>query len=224
MARQPSHPKHVMQPAADYLFTNDWFDSNKEIWSQLFKQINPSRILEVGSYEGRSTTFIIENLANTKELEIHCVDSWEGGIEHKQGGSDEANMPEVEARFNHNLGLATNKTSHKVKLELHKGFSNRELPKLVAENMQEYFDFIYIDGSHQAPDVLLDAVLGFELLKPGGVMAFDDYLWEEPLPYGTDPLRCPKISIDAFTNIYSRKLKVLSGAPLEQLFIQKISA
>ena len=224
MARQPSHPKHVMQPAADYLFTNDWFDSNKEIWSQLFKQINPSRILEVGSYEGRSTTFIIENLANTKELEIHCVDSWEGGIEHKQGGSDEANMPEVEARFNHNLGLATNKTSHKVKLELHKGFSNRELPKLVAENMQEYFDFIYIDGSHQAPDVLLDAVLGFELLKPGGVMAFDDYLWGEPLPYGTDPLRCPKISIDAFTNIYSRKLKVLSGAPLEQLFIQKISA
>jgi hypothetical protein len=53
-------------------------------------------------------------------------------------------------------------------------------------------------------------------------MAFDDYLWQEQLQYGADPIRCPKPAIDAFTNIYCRKIKVLS-APLYQLYIQKIS-
>ena len=211
-----------MQPGTNYLFSNNWFDGNKAAWSQIFQKINPTRILEVGSYEGKSTAFIIENLANINDLEIHCIDSWEGGIEHKQGGSAESNMQDVEARFAHNMKIAVDKSSRTVKLEVHKGMSNKELPKLVASDMQGYFDFIYIDGSHQAPDVLLDAVLGFELLKAGGVMAFDDYLWQEPLPGGADPIRCPKISIDAFTNIYCRRLRCLR-APLHQLYIQKIS-
>jgi len=211
-----------MQPESDYMFTNNWFDMNKETWSQLFLQLNPTRILEVGSYEGKSTAFIIESLAD-KHIEIHCIDSWEGGIEHKPGGSAETNMSEVEARFTHNMERAINKSSRTVKLELHKGFSNKELPKLVASGMQEYFDFIYIDGSHQAPDVLLDAILGFELLAIGGVMAFDDYTWSETLPGGLDPIRCPKISIDAFTNIYCRKLSIIN-APLYQVYIKKISS
>lgn len=65
---------------------------------------------------------------------------------------------------------------------------------------KNYFDFIYVDGSHRAPDVLCDAVLGFKLPKVGGFMAFDDYLQAERawLPYGTDPLRCPKPAIDAY--------------------------
>ena len=37
------------------------------------------------------------------------------------------------------------------------------------------FDLIYIDASHYAPDVLSDAVLAFKLLKPGGILIFDDY-------------------------------------------------
>ena len=60
-------------------------------------------------------------------------------------------------------------------------------------------------------------------LKKGGILAFDDYLWEEPLPGGRDPISCPKIVIDSFTNIYCRKLKVISGAPLNQLYISKTS-
>jgi hypothetical protein len=47
-------------------------------------------------------------------------------------------------------------------------------------------------------------------------------LWQEDLPTGTDPIRCPKIAIDAFTNIYSRKVRLIK-APLSQLYVQKIS-
>jgi len=205
----------------DYLFTNGWFDRHKAVWGPLLNELSPARILEVGSYEGNSTTYLIETLASQRDIEIHCIDSWEGGIEHKAGGSAAADMIGVEARFHHNLNLARSRASHDASITIHKGFSHTQLPKLLADGKQGYFDFIYIDGSHQAPDVLLDAVLGFELLRDQGMIVFDDYLWQEPLASGVDPIRCPKMAIDAFVNLYCRKLRVIS-APLCQLYVQKI--
>ena len=204
----------------DYLFTNSWFDQHKTVWGQLLNWLGPARILEIGSYEGNSTTYLIENIGSHRKVEIHCVDSWEGGIEHKTGGFVEADMTEVEGRFLHNVKIARGRASHEASITVHKGLSSRQLPKLLAEGKQGYFDFIYIDASHQAPDVLLDAVLGFELLRPQGIIVFDDYLWQEPLSGGVDPIRCPKIAIDAFVNIYCRQLKVVSVAR-QQLCLQK---
>jgi predicted O-methyltransferase YrrM len=206
-----------------YEYTNNWFvEAAKGVWDSLIPQINPTRILEIGSYEGASTCYLIEKLAASKEIELHCVDTWEGGVEHKKGGTGEVNMSDVEKRFHHNTKIAVSKVENPVQLVLHKGFSDLALSKLIAEGKQGYFDFIYVDGSHQAPDVLCDALLGFRLLKNNGVIAFDDYLWQESLPYGTDPIRCPKPAIDAFTNIYCRKIRVMN-APLYQLYVQKIS-
>lgn len=205
---------------SEFKFTNNWFDSTaKNVWEQLIPQINPRKILEVGSYEGASACYLINKLAKDNNIEIHCVDTWDGGIEHKEGGAD---MNSVEAHFNHNVQLAIKTALNKVDLFLHKGSSDLQLSRLINDNKKNYFDFIYIDGSHQAPDVLCDAVLGFRLLKVGGIMAFDDYLWAENLAYGKDPIRCPKPAIDAFTNLYCRKLQILS-APLYQLYIQKTS-
>lgn len=207
---------------SEYLFTNNWFDGNIDTWNQLLNQLEPERMLEVGSYEGKSTTYLIESIASQRNIEIHCIDSWEGSIEHRTGGFAEADMSMVESHFHHNIKTAQNKTTHKANIFIHKGVSSKELPRLIANGMSGYFDFIYIDGSHQAPDVLLDAILGYELLRLGGIIAFDDYLWNEPLPGGPDPIRCPKPAIDAFTNIYCRKLRLIS-APLYQIYAQKIS-
>lgn len=206
-----------------YEYTNNWFASTaKGVWDSLIPKINPTRILEIGSYEGASTCYLIEKLATSKEIELHCVDTWKGGVEHKKGGSAEVNMSDVERRFHHNTKIAISKIKNSVQLVLHKEYSDVALSKLITEGKQGFFDFIYIDGSHEAPDVLCDALLSFRLLKNNGVIAFDDYLWQEQLPYGTDPIRCPKPAIDAFTNIYCRKIRVMS-APLYQLYVKKIS-
>lgn len=133
-----SWPESIMQAETDYIFSNNWFDGNKAVWSELLKQLSPTRILEVGSYEGKSTAFIIESLASINDIEIHCIDSWEGGLEHKQGGAWEADMTEVEARFARNMKIAMSKSSREVRLELHKGLSNQELPRLVANGRQGY--------------------------------------------------------------------------------------
>lgn len=206
-----------------YQFTNNWFASTaKEVWDQMIPSINPTRILEIGSYEGASACYLIETLAKHQDIELHCIDTWEGGIEHQIGGNAESDMSAVEKRFLHNIQTAQGNASKKVDLTTHKGCSDIELSKLIVSGMQNYFDFIYIDGSHQAPDVLFDALLSFKLLKTGGIIAFDDYLWQEQLAHGVDPIRCPKQAIDAFTNIYCRKIRILR-APLYQLYIKKIS-
>jgi predicted O-methyltransferase YrrM len=209
-------------PSIEYAYTNKWFEGSRGIWDILIPQINPTTILEVGSYEGASACYLIEKLSPHKAIEIHCVDTWDGGIEHKQGGFAFADMSEVEQRFHRNTQLAIQTAKAHVELKIHKGLSSLELSKLIAAGRKDYFDLIYIDGSHQAPDVLCDAVFCFQLLKTNGFMIFDDYLWHEPVPSGIDPIRCPKLAIDAFTNIFCRKIQLIQ-APLYQLYLQKLS-
>jgi len=131
-------------------------------------------------------------------------------------------MNEVEARFRINTENALSLATHPVDLQLHKDLSHRALARMLADGKENYFDFIYIDGSHQAPDVLCDAVLAFKLLKTGGTMAFDDYLWTNELTTAPEILKCPKPAIDAFVNINFQKIRILK-MPLYQLYLQKLS-
>ncbi|MFZ2469180.1 class I SAM-dependent methyltransferase [Parvibaculum sedimenti] len=203
-----------------YVFTAHWFEYNaKNLWERLIPQVKPQKILEIGSFEGASACYLIDKLGPEYPLEIHCIDSWEGGIEHQTRGVD---MNSTEKLFHDNLRLAIAASPNPVDLVVHKERSDSALAKLLSAGKAGYFDFIYVDGSHQAPDVLFDAVVGFKLLRIGGTMAFDDYLWAEPLPGGKDPLRMPKPAIDAFVNLNLRKLQLLN-APCIQLYVQKIA-
>ncbi len=208
----------------EYKFTNNWFQTTaKSVWDKVVPQIKPRKILEVGSYEGASACYMVEKMASDFPIELHCIDTWAGGVEHQPGGAVESDMQSVEERFKHNIARAMKLVPQPVDLHIHKSFSDEALAKLLVDGKKNSFDFIYIDGSHQAPDVLADAVLGFKLLRVGGLMVFDDYLWSETMPYGKDPLRCPKPAIDAFVNLNFRKLQVIT-APLYQLYVQKLSA
>lgn len=199
-----------------YQFTNTWFDGSRSIWESLLKTLRPRKILEIGSYEGASTCFMIDFLADAGQLELHCVDTWMGGVEHLN-----FDMAAVEARFHRNTLMSISRASGDVSLTVHRGSSDDQLAKMLAEGKREYFDFIYVDGSHQSPDVLCDAVLSFRLLKSGGILVFDDYLWFDRNSKIFDPIMSPKMAIDAFTNIYGRSLQILQ-APLYQLYVKKI--
>ena len=203
----------------DLEFTNNWFSYSKHIWDELIPAIKPKKILEIGVYEGACTCYLIHQMANRFPIEMHCIDTWKGGVEHQSMG---INMRSVEKRFNKNTRKIIGQVSKPVELVVHKGKSSFHLAKLIADGYENYFDFIYVDGSHQAPDVLADAVMGFQLLKVGGHIVFDDYLWSEDLPGGKDLLRCPKPAIDAFINIHFRQVEILHGR-LYQLYVKKIS-
>lgn len=201
----------------NYEFTNNWFETSaKAIWSQIFNQTKPNKILEIGSYEGASTCFLIETLSLYHDsFEIHAIDTWDGGVEHKEM---KINMKLVEERFHKNTSLAIKNSSKKIELKTFKDKSINALSKLITNQKSNYFDFIYIDGSHMASDVLSDAILSFELLKINGIIGFDDYLWK--LPNSNNLLTNPKIAIDSFTNIFALRSAIFR-TPNHQVYIKK---
>ena len=200
-------------------FTSNWFDTSaKPSLDTVIPALHPMRILEIGSYEGASACYFIDTLAHSHPIDLFCVDTWEGGIEH--AGTD---MPSVFERFSANIKDAADAVElFKPNVHVCKGRSDESLVSLLSMHGRGYFDFIYIDGSHQACDVLTDATLAMVLLRVGGIMAFDDYLWYQALPNGQDPLQCPKMAVDAFVTINCRKLQV-HNLPAYQLYVTKIA-
>jgi predicted O-methyltransferase YrrM len=200
-----------------YDFTNDWFLQNIPVWEALVPRFFPKRILEIGSYEGRSACYLIEKFGGDGPLEIHCVDSWEGGVEHDRNA-----MSAVEARFDKNVQIALQKMLNpQIVVKKHKKLSYMAMAELITFERAANFDVLYIDGSHQAPHVLADAVMGFHLLRNGGLMIFDDYIWSMEEMGKQDPLNMPKPAIDAFLNIFQRKMQIVRGAPIYQLYAAK---
>ena len=180
----------------EYQFTKDWFQQAPQVWTQLIPMLpgeaGKRNFLEIGSFEGRSTVWTMENMMQEGDY-IYCIDTWEGSEEH--GAED---MQAVFERFKANTAIA------KDKAKVVRGFaidtSTVELASIIQGGTQ--YDFIYIDGSHIAKDVLTDACMAWPLLKPAGLMVFDDYLWGD----SRDILHRPKMAIDAFTNIFAEEL------------------
>jgi len=191
---------------SEYKFTQDWFSWAPEVWSQLVPLLPArKRCLEIGSFEGRSTVWTMEHILEDDGT-IVCIDTWEGGEEHKASGE---NMSEAEQNFDHNMALIKEQFPlrhvHKCKKTSYYGLTAQAeyIRNLEGKDGKDrHFDFIYVDGSHIARDVLTDTCIAWQLLKKDGIMVFDDYAWGNP----RDPLHRPKPAIDAFTNIFAEEL------------------
>ena len=188
--------------ADEYQFTKDWFGWAPPVWEQLIPMLPEGNrnFLEIGSFEGRSMVWIAENMMQGDD-HLDCIDTWQGGEEHSA-----EDMAAVEARFDYNLALLE-QLFPTVEIEKLKGSSIAHLGSMTAglDRGTWLYDFIYIDGSHIAKDVLTDACMAWPLLKTGGVMVFDDYLWGNP----RDVLHRPKAAIDAFTTLFAEELEII---------------
>lgn len=190
-------------------FTN-YHQSYEPAWRHLFFErakwdpTQPKVIVEVGSYEGSSTWWIMNHLLTGPEGRLYCIDAWAG-----EGG---------EARYQLFLRNIA-ELPDPGRIEVVRDWSQNALRALIARGVRA--DVLYVDGGHDAPTVLRDLVTGFDLLKPGGLLICDDYLWDDP-KWGGDKLQGrPKMAIDAFTTIYADKLRFIRGMPLFQVFLQK---
>ena len=162
--------------------------------------------LELGTFKGDSAEWFLDNIFTSPHSVYHCVDMFQGSVEHKQAGidctSNETITREKLARFGD-------------KVKIHVGYSAAVMTNELAISEYPFLDFVYVDAAHDAMNVLRDAVLAFQLLKPNGVMVFDDYNWRV-MPR---PIDCPKMAVDAFISCYGDHLTVLGVT--SQYAIQK---
>jgi predicted O-methyltransferase YrrM len=173
-------------------YTTDWMTMHTPAWTCWLAGLagQPGVVgLEIGVFEGRATVWFLRNILTHPASMLICVDD------------------APRDRFAEN----TRPYREKIRLLLGKSqeiLRDRKFPS-------NGLDFVYIDGSHRAPDVLEDAVLTFRLVKPGGVVIFDDYLWRPDL----GPLETPRLAIDAFLDVFRGQYRVLGSG--YQVAIQK---
>jgi len=179
----------------NYIFTQDWFTRNIINWTHFLKELKDKpnlRFLEIGSYQGRSTVWLLENILTDDTSSITCIDTFEGSAEHL-------------IDFQHDLLTLFQVFSHNIYNFKNKVNIIKNNSQIALKQINEQYDFIYIDGDHTASSVIEDAILSFSLLKKGGIMIFDDYEWS----CHKTPIDDPKAAIDAFLLIYADKINVL---------------
>lgn len=146
-------------------FTEDWTIQVREAWPEhVLPHVDIEaelHWLEIGSFEGRSALWIVENLLKNPRSSLTCVDPWQPWPRY----GDKIDF-DYEVSFDRN----TRDVSQIVK---RKGRSVDVLPTFSLRS----FDGAYVDGNHDEEDVLQDARMVLPLVKLGGLMVFDDYGW-----------------------------------------------
>jgi predicted O-methyltransferase YrrM len=189
----------------NYTFTQNWFGS-EDLEKFLFPNSDKIDMLEIGSFEGKSTFWFLENILLNNESTITCIDPWTSYTQNEDSfntyGKDDAQFHFRKTAFGlfmQNLKLS--ELEHKVIIK--EGMSCDELPKLITE--QKQYDIIFIDGNHTSPFVLTDAVMSWYLLKKGGMIIFDDYMWGD-----IKSTNSPKIAVDSFMMNFKNYIETIS--------------
>lgn len=154
--------------------------------------------LEIGTFEAKTAIWILEN---HPQADVTVID------------------PDPGPHFMHNRqvlnGMGMGRRFHWLK--------EYSITALIVDGMHcnaQGYDFIYIDGDHNACGVLEDAVLAWQILKVGGIMLFDDYMMEIRDPWFYimhKEFQCrdgltfhhPKEAIDAFLTIYKGQYEII---------------
>lgn len=144
-----------------------WFDFD-DIYTQAVQEAaDGARLVEVGSWFGRSSAFMAVELANSgKRADFYCVDTWQGSP------TESAHQEQVRAHGGSIKSVFLN--------------NMRGLPVIPVEGdsadsasqfEDNSLDFVFIDASHEYHAVSRDIAAWYPKVKPGGVIAGHDVGW-----------------------------------------------
>lgn len=142
-------------------FTEEWFSPlSQEVLADLGRRAPAGEIVEIGSWEGRSTVA----LANAVYPRIvHCVDRWTGLAGYREQPVDR----DVFAQFQTNIAAYTkgNVVAHRMDWRMY----TPEGP----------VGLVFIDAEHTRVEVRDNIIAYRPLMVPGGIMCGDDVAWHE---------------------------------------------
>ena len=151
--------------------------------------------LQIGAYTGDATEWLLKYVLTHPESTLTDVDPWTGSDEPAHHELDWNSVEEVYLK-RHQASIDSGK------LKVFKGTSDQFFG---SPEGQRGFNFIYIDGNHEAAQVLKDGLNGIYRLGEGAIIAFDDYLWTLGKGLWADP----KPAIDAIYHCHSNKFEII---------------
>jgi len=198
-----------------YNWTNDLPNNTRHIFENvlnMFKDYREIDILEIGTYTGTS---VIEMLKILPNATASVIDRWEDYDEENDGKKigilKAIKENDAEKVFYSNLAVY----DMEGRVSAYKGSSIDSLMRMVRD--YKLFDFIYVDASHKCLDCFVDMVLSWPLLKRGGVLGVDDYLYNMS---SKDVLDSPYQGVNRFLELYDKEYEIIHKG--YRVFLKKL--
>ncbi len=188
----------------DYKFSVNWFTHKIPLWTKIlseFKDKPGVNYLEIGTFEGRSALWVMENILTHPTAKATIIDAFRENT-YKTFISN-AELSGNAQKFNILTGYSTDKI--------------REVPF-------GSIDFSYIDGSGKGIVMLSDLVNTWNVTKLNGIIICNRYPLDAGLrkALGLGPLDGgPHEAIDAFMKMYKPYVQVLAFEE-NQFIVRKI--
>jgi SAM-dependent methyltransferase len=139
-------------------------DAFHAMWEKLLDEFRPMTLLEIGVYRGQTVSlWNILSLARGDSPNIWGVSPLDSRGDSVSEYVDLDYEKDIGESFIY-LGLE--------QPNLFRGMSQD--PRTLEFIRGQVWDLIYIDGSHDLPDVQADVALAGETLRPGGILVLDD--------------------------------------------------
>lgn len=125
-------------------------------------------VVEIGSWQGRSSSFLARAAADSKNGQFYAIDHFRGNLGKEDAyvvGKDD--LSDLKGNFLENIR----------KVGLESSVELLDLPNADASLRftSEQIRFLFIDGDHTAEGVSKDIELFFPKLCPGAIVVFDDF-------------------------------------------------
>ena len=125
---------------------------------------------EIGVWNGGSRRYFRGHTAQRAAL----IDPWD--LLSDQGKDEWTHKKHKDHKIMRSMfENVTDRYGHLPNVCIRKGFS-AEILETFAD---DYFDWLYIDGNHLYEFVRQDIEVAFRKVRPGGIIAGDDYFWKK---------------------------------------------
>ena len=191
--------------------STDYFSINAYYWKSIInKNFNDFSYMEIGSWEGNSALFILNNFKTKK---VFCVDIWD-----KHNNEFKDRDKELDVFDKRQKLLFENFKFNMEEFKERFSFFNNTSDNFFVSN-KEKFDIIYVDGWHEAPQVYKDINNSWNFLNINGIIICDDYFYGNITNNSDNNL--PANAINKFIKEKKDKIEIIC-VNNTQIFIKKI--
>ncbi len=143
-------------------------NSGQFLYSLCYMQVLQGDVVEIGSWQGRSTSFLARAVENSKNGKFYAIDHFNGNVgKEKCYVVNNKDLSDLKENFISNIN----------KIGLSNSVNLLDMPNEEAEVIIRDIKirFLFIDGDHTEEGVEKDIALFFPKLMAGSIVVFDDF-------------------------------------------------